>query len=142
MILYNDIFQWEGLSKPLGLAMGKIRLRIFDLNQQRGSQITHIRPIIVVVSDVPGEKITVKGWAAPLATFICREFAIDPNRMTWVEHYPRVQYGIDNAKYIPEKYEAVDFTWQDDMAAHPRWRPMKSPMLDIVRDLVNGIQTP
>lgn len=141
MIIYDDIFHWEGLSKPLGLAVGSIRLRIYNLNQQRETGITHMRPVIVVVSDVPGEKISVKGWAAPLATFICREFAIDPQRMHWVEHYPRVQYGIENAKFIPEKYEAVDFDWTDDMAAHPRWRPLKSPLLDTVRNLVNGIQS-
>ncbi|MDY6825237.1 MAG: hypothetical protein SWH68_15815 [Thermodesulfobacteriota bacterium] len=140
MIIYNDIYHWEGLGKTFGLAVGKIRLRIFDLNQQQHTGVTSIRPIIVVVSDVPGEKITVKGWAAPLAGFICREFSIDPHRMVWVEYYPQVQYGMDNAKYIPEKYEAVDFTWKDGMAAHPRWRPLNPPLLDTVRKLVNGIQ--
>jgi len=137
MILYNDIYHWEGLGKAFGLATGKIRLRIFDLDKAPDSRgVRHLRPMVVVVSDVPGESITVKGWAGPLASFISRAFHIDPHRMLWVEHYPAVQYGVKHVKHIDEIFEAVEFTWEEGMAVAPKWRPLKSPLRDIVKKLV------
>lgn len=136
MIIYNDIYSWEGLGKKFGLAAGKIRLRIFDLNASASSGVLHLRPIIVVVSDVPEEKVSVKGWAGPLAGYIVRDFAINYQRMMWVEYYPAVQYGQRKIKHIREKFEAVEFTWNTDRAVQPRWRDLKPPLLDMVRDLV------
>ncbi|ABW68485.1 hypothetical protein [Desulfosudis oleivorans] len=138
MILYNDIYHWEGLGKAFGLATGRIRLRIFDLDkapENRG--VRHLRPMVVVVSDVPGESITVKGWAGPLASFISRAFHIDPHRMLWVEHYPAVQYGVKHVKQIDEIFEAVEFTWEEGVAVAPKWRPLKPPLRDVVKNLVD-----
>jgi hypothetical protein len=136
MILYNDIYSWEGLGRKFGLAVGKIRLRIFNLNEHDAGDVVHLRPIIVVVSDVPGEKISVKGWAGPLAGYIVNDFGINPDRMLWVEYYPAVEYGKRTIKYIQEKFEAVDFTWEAGRAVRPRWRDLKPPLLDTVRQLV------
>ncbi len=138
MILYNGIYQWKGLGKPLGLAQGKIMLKIFRLDDDPADSVLHMRPNIVVVSDVPGDAITVKGWAGPLATSISGKFGIDPQRMLWIEHYPEVKYGVKKVKQIPEIYEVVDFTWREGVAISPRWRPLRPPMLDIVKSLVEN----
>jgi hypothetical protein len=138
MVIYNDLFNWEGLSKKFGLAVGKIRLRIFDLNAGGKSEVLHLRPIIVVVSDVPGEKISVKGWAGPLAGHITRKFNIHCKRMVWVEYYPAVEYGQQQAKHIREKFEEVEFDWVAGQAVRPRWRNLSPPLLDRVRELVYG----
>jgi hypothetical protein len=136
MIIYNDIFSWEGLSRKFGLAVGKIRLRIFDLNAGGPGDVLYLRPIIVVVSDVPGEKVSVKGWAGPLASYITRAFSINYQRMIWVEYYPAVEYGQRKIKHIQEKFEVVEFTWDGGQAVQPRWRNLTPPLLDRVRELV------
>ncbi|MEW6078866.1 MAG: hypothetical protein AB1724_13705 [Thermodesulfobacteriota bacterium] len=138
MIIYNDIFSWEGLSRKFGLAIGKIRLRIFDLGADGpADNVLYLRPIIIVVSDVPGEKISVKGWAGPLASCIIRKFNIDYQRMMWLEYYPAVEYGQRKTKYIQEKIEVVEFVWEAGHAVRPRWRPLDPPLLDRVRELVH-----
>ncbi len=136
MIIYNDIYSWQGLSGKFGLARGKIRLRIFDLSDDESADVLHLRPVIVVVSDVPGEQVSVKGWAGPLAGYIVKAFGLNPQRMMWVEYYPPVQYGKRKIKHIPEKFEAVEFIWDGERAVKPRWRDLNPPLLDTVRDLV------
>ncbi|SRR6056297_252496 len=138
MVVYNDIFEWEGLGKSFGLASGRVRLRIFDLSSEDSDKMVCLRPIIVVVSDLPEEKVTVRGWAGPLASFVVNRFNINKNRMLWIEHYPAVQYGQKKIKHIPETYEIVDFTWKGDKAVLPRWRTLKPPLLDVVRELVDN----
>ncbi len=136
MVIYNGIYHWEGLGRKIGLTAGKVRLRIFDLTDKAAGNVVHLRPLIVVVSDVPGEFLTVRGCAGPLASFISKEFAINRHRMLWIEYYPPVSYGSRTAKYIPEKFEVVEFAWKDGMAVHPQWRELKPPLLDVVRALV------
>ena len=86
--------------------------------------------------DVPGEQVSVKGWAGPLAGYIVEDFGINTQRMTWVEYYPAVKYGKREIKHIREKFESVEFTWSAGRAVKPRWRDLTSPLLDTVRDLV------
>lgn len=136
MIVYNDLYSWEGMGRRFGLAVGKIRLRIFDLNENVDDDVLYLRPIVVVVSDVPGERISVKGWAGPLASYIVNDFNINHHRMMWVEYYPAVQYGKRKIKYIQEKFEIVDFSWEAGRAVQPRWRDLASPALDKIRELV------
>ena len=122
----------------MGLDQEKEELkRIFNLENEPAEKIIHLRPIIVVVSDVPGEALTVKGWAGPLASFISKEFNINRHRMLWIEYYPPVLYGNRNKKYIPEKFEVVEFAWKDGTAVHPQWRLLQPPLLNVVRDLVH-----
>lgn len=139
MIIYNDIYSWEGLGRKFGLAVGKIRLRIFDLNTSGSGDVLQLRPIIVVVSDVPGEKISVKGWAGPLASYIVKDFDINYQRMMWIEYYPAAQYGQRKIKHIKEKFEVTEFTWAEGRAVQPRWRPLKPPLLDTIRELVYNL---
>ncbi|MFP4446303.1 MAG: hypothetical protein ACLFPD_08670 [Desulfosudaceae bacterium] len=137
MVVYSGIYQWEGLGSPFGLASGKIRLWIFNLAESESNKVITLRPYIVVVSDLPAEKITVRGWAGPLAGFIAKKFSLNKDRLLWVEYYPPVQYGQRTIKHIPETFDAVEFTWKGQTAVLPRWRPLQPPLLDVVRELVH-----
>jgi hypothetical protein len=45
-----------------------------------------------------------------------------------------VIYGANDEYHIPERYDAVDFVWHGDKAMHPKWRTLKPPLLDIVKN--------
>ncbi|MEE9536795.1 MAG: hypothetical protein V3V51_05065, partial [Desulfobacterales bacterium] len=60
MTIYDDIFSWEGWGGQLRLASGKCRLRIYDLEQEKAGSLSHLRPIIVVVSDIPESRMSVR----------------------------------------------------------------------------------
>ena len=104
MIIYDDIFSWEGFGGELRLGSGKCRLRIFDLKKSNGKRLDYIRPIIVVVSDIPGNTLTIKSCSGHIATKVTREFNIDPSRMLYVEYFPAVIYGEKNEKLISTTY--------------------------------------
>ncbi len=136
MIIYDDIYSWEGWGGALRLGSGKCRLRIFDLNRDSSKGLAHLKSIIVVVADVSKGDVSVKSCAPHIATVVTGEFGIDPHRMIWVEYYPESRYGAGGAKVIPEKYEAVEFTWHEDKAINPRWSELKPPMDEVVKKLI------
>ncbi len=145
MLVYDDIFSWEGFGGPFRLASGQCRLRILDLAAQERQKVAHIKPILAVVSDLPAQStqmkaISVRSCAGHIATCLVRHFKIDPQRMTYVEYYPPSRYGAQGRNEIPARFDAVDFTWFEDKALHPKWRPLVSPMLEIVGGLV--VETP
>ena len=80
--------------------------------------------------------MTVKSCVSHLATSVVKQFDIDPQRMIFVEYYPRQVYGLQNENIIPERFEAVDFEWHEGKALYPRWRKLKPPLLDIVRKVL------
>ena len=80
--------------------------------------------------------MSIKSCAGHLATKVAEDFNIDPARMLFVEYYPVVTYGEDGKNTIPERYEAVEFTWIEDKAIQPKWRTLKTPLLEIVRDMM------
>ena len=135
MKLYDDIFVWDGWGGLLKLASGKCRLKIFDLKKGNTNSVAVLRPIIVIISDVPDSKMTIKSCSSHIATKITEKFNIDPSRMLFVEYYPAIVYGNQNEYVIPEKYEAVEFEWRGDKAINPKSRVLKPPMLDMVKDL-------
>jgi hypothetical protein len=136
MIIYDDIYPWEGFGGKLRLASGKCRLRIFDLKKGNGKGLDYIRPIIAVVSDISESKITIKSCSGHIATKVTREFNIDPSRMLYVEYYPAVIYGEKDEKRIPERYDAIEFTWHGDKAINPKWRTLKPPLVDLIKRLM------
>jgi len=136
MLIHDDIFSWEGWGGELKLASGKCRLRIFDLRKGDTKGLSHLRPVIVIVSDVPGSGMSIKSCAGHLATKIAEAFHIDSARMLFIEYYPTVTYGQDGKITIPERYEAVEFTWIENKAIQPKWRTLKAPLLEIVRDMM------
>ena len=137
MIIYDDIFSWEGWGGLLKLASGRCHLKIFDLTKGSDSTVAVLRNIVVVASDIPGSKMTIKSCSGHIATKITEKFNIDPSRMLFVEYYPDVVYGNQNQYVIPEKYESIEFEWHGERAINPKSRLLKPPMLDVVKDLLN-----
>lgn len=79
--------------------------------------------------------MTIRSCAGHIATTVTAKFNIDPQRMLWVEHYPPREYGQPEKHIIPERFEAVDFTWYENKALKPRWRPLHPPILDVIKAL-------
>ena len=136
MKIYDDIFVWDGWGGLLKLASGKCRVKIFDLKKGESDAVAFLKPIIVVISDVPDSKMSIKSCSSHIATRLTQKFNIDPSRMLFVEYYPSIDYGEKNQYHISEKYELVEFKWQEDRALAPKWRILKPPMLDVVKNLL------
>ena len=120
------------------LGSGKCRLRIYDLKKDDKKGLMILRPVIVVVSDVPGSKMPVRSATSHVVTLVAKEFNLDPHRMLWIEYYQQNKYGVDDIHVISEKFDAVEFTWHKDKAIQPKWRTLKPPLLDEIKKLVNG----
>ena len=138
MLIYDDIYSWEGWGGKLRLASGKCRLRIFDLKDQSRTGLAHLRPIIVIASDVPDSRMSVRSCCGHIATCVTSEFNIKAHRMMFIEYYPETVYGEQQDHVIGEKFDVVDFSWREDQAIQPKWRALKPPMLDIVKNLVES----
>ena len=136
MLIYDDIYSWEGWGGALRLASGKCRLRIFDLKDNDTNSLAHLRPIIVIASDVPESKMSVRACSGHIATSVAESFNIQPNRMLFVEYYPAVTYGENDKHRIPERFDAVHFTWHEGKALHPKWRPLQPKMRDLIKTLM------
>ena len=136
MPIYNSTYAWEGWGGKLQLASGKCRLRIYDRSEETDNDIPFLKPFIVIVSDLPDSKMTVKSCAGHIATKVTQDFNIGPHRMFWVEYYPLVTYGANFENFIPEQYVAVNFEWHKEKAINPKWRQLKPPLLDIVKSLI------
>ncbi len=134
MLTYDDTYHWKGWGGRMKLGSGRCKLRIFDLSKGSAKGVAHLRPIIVVVSDIPGGRMTIRSCAGHIATNVTKDFSIKPNRMVWIEHYPEKIYGIHGKHLIPEKFETVDFVWHEDKAIKPKWRPLNPNMRDIVKE--------
>ncbi len=141
----DEVLYWDGYGGKFNLAAGRCRLRLFDLTEEQGA-VALLKPIIVVVNDLPRDdpatmkKVTVRSCIGHIATTVVHRFKLDPSRMMLVEYSPRKTYGLHSDKVIPEKFELVDLKWHSDKAMFPSWRPLPSPLLETVRDLI--AQTP
>ncbi|MDX2502057.1 MAG: hypothetical protein QNL14_16325 [Deltaproteobacteria bacterium] len=136
MLIYDDIYSWEGWGGALRLASGKCRLRIFDLKDKDTSGLAHLRSMIVIASDVPDSRMSVRSCCGHIATSVTKEFNIKPHRMMFIEYYPQSEYGENREHIIEEKYDLVEFTWLDGGAIEPKWRTLKPPLLDAIKGLV------
>lgn len=146
MRIYDGEFSWEGFGGVYQLAAGQCRLRIFDLKKSTNSKVALMKPIIVVVSDPPGnasegKKMSVRSCAGHIATRVTETFHIDHQRMVYVEYYPQSVYGDQNQHTIPAKFDAVDFVWHDGKALHPKWRPLGQPLEETVAALIAEYDT-
>lgn len=138
MLIHDDTFAWEGFGGKLRLGSGKCRLRIYHLGKTSPDGLAFMRPFIVVASDVPESRMSVKSCVSHVATSVVKAFDIKPNRMVFVEFYPRATYGQKGEKVIPERFDAVEFSWHDDKAMHPQWRALEPPLRDIVQEFVRS----
>ncbi len=135
MLIYDDIFNWKGFGGKLKLASGKCRLKIYDLSKDQADGLVHLKPIIVIAIDHPDSKMTVRSCSSHIATMVSQEFHVAPGRMQFVEYYPQKTYGRDGKNFIPEIFEAVDFSWIDNLAMHPKLRPLAPPLLKRLLEL-------
>lgn len=135
MLIFDDEYEWKGFGGRFNLAAGKCRLRIFDLSKGPKTGMAHLRPIIVIATDIPESRISVRSVVSHIATVVTNQFSIDPQRMLFIEYYPEVVYGKNDEHRISEHYDAVDFVWHGDKAMHSRWRTLKPPMLDVIVEL-------
>ena len=138
MVVFDDIFEWEGWGGRLKLAKGRCRLWIFDLNRSACKAVLHLRPMVVVASDLPREgmmkgDVSVRSAASHIATVVSKKFGIDPARMQFVEYTPRETYGKHNEYVIEAGYDAVEFTWQDGLALFPRIKSLDPDLIAILR---------
>jgi hypothetical protein len=148
MLIHDDIYAWKGFGGLLDLASGRCRLRIFDLTgpkKNRHGKVMPIKPMVVVVSDLPEhdthmKKVSVRSCTSHIATCVARDFNIDPHRMIFLEYYPASTYGDQNQHHIFAKLDVVDFQWHDRKALHPKWRPLKPPLLDEVMELIKNTE--
>ena len=138
MLVFDDTYTWEGFGGVLRLASGKCRLRIFDLKQSDREGLAHLRPNIVIASDLEDSRMSVRSCCGHIATGVAQKFNIRPDRMMFIEYYPETVYGEQRDQVIAEKFDVVDFNWHEDGAIQPKWRALKPPMLDIVRELVQS----
>ena len=137
MLIHDDIFAWQGFGGRLDLASGKCRLRIFDLTQASKKGVLLLKPLVVVVSELPGQenhmqRVSVRSCISHIATSVARPFKLNPRRMVFVVYYPPSNYGRSDQHQVAVKYERVEFQWHDDKAMHPKWRSLAPPLLDIV----------
>ena len=141
MLLHDDIFTWQGFGGLLSLASGRCRLRIFDLGKADGGKVMPIKPIAIVVSDLPVEgvdfkRLSVRSCAGHIATCVSRDFGIDPHRMLYLEYQPLSTYGEHGEHAIAAKLDLVDFQWHEGKALHPKWRPLNPPMREAIMELI------
>lgn len=136
-IIYDGTFEWEGWGGKLRLGSGRCKLHIIDIKGDGLSKLTPIKPVLVVVSDIPGGTMSVRSCAGHIATQVTAGYNIDPHRMLYVEYYPAVVYGEHKNIEIPERYEAVEFTWREEKAIQPRWRPLSEPLVELIKEALN-----
>jgi hypothetical protein len=142
MLTYDNVYSWDGWGGKLRLGNGKCRLRIFDLRKdQTAKGVSFLKPIIVVITDVPESKMTIRSCTGHIATCVTNDFKIDPSRMLWIEYYPQTTYGQQGERVIPERMEAVEFEWQEGKAIKPKWRPLAPPLLEAVKHLISQKDT-
>ncbi len=137
MLIHDDIFSWNGWGGTLNLASGKCRLRIYEQKKKGTQSLMHLKSIVAVVSDIPNTKMSVKSCTSHVATKVAEEFNIDPQRLLWVEYYPESTYGVADERIIPERLEAVEFTWYEGKAVKPKWRELEPPLREEIKKLVS-----
>ena len=140
MLVHDDVFEWEGFGGKLRLGSGSCRLRIFDLGKGKVEGLAHLRPLIVIATDIPESRMSVRSCASHIATLVTQQFRLEPQRMMFIEYYPEVTYGRNDENVIPERYDAVEFVWHADKAMHPKWRNLTASMLEIVKELMATTQ--
>ena len=138
MLTYDNVYSWAGWGGKLRLGNGKCRLRIFDLRKDETAKgVSFLKPIIVVITDVPDGKMSIRSCTSHIATCVANDFNIDPSRMLWIEYYPQTTYGQEGERVIPERLEAVEFEWRNDKAIRPKWRPLQPQLLEAVKELIS-----
>ena len=57
--------------------------------------------------------------------------------MQFVEYTPAETYGKQGEYVIQAGFDAVAFTWKDNLALFPKSRPLEPPLLEILHALMD-----
>jgi len=147
MLIFDNIFKWDGWGGRLKLASGQCLMRIFDQTPSDSKQPTMIKPIIVIVTplnnDLPSLRtVSIRSCAGHIATQVVDRFELDPERMLYIEYYPEKRYGANNQQIIDESFERAEFQWHGELALHPSWHPIPPGWVDHIKPMVEGMETP
>ncbi len=112
-------------------------MKIYDLSRDQAGGLVHLKPVVVIATDHPESSMSVRSCSSHIATMVSQTFHVAPSRMQFVEYYPRKTYGKAGKNVIPEIFEAVDFTWKEDLAVYPRLRPLSPPLLKCLLALLS-----
>jgi hypothetical protein len=82
--------------------------------------------------------MSVRSCTSHIATNVIQQFKIEPERMLFIEYYPQTSYGEHNEHTIAEKYDVVDFIWHEGRAIEPKWRTLKTPLLEVIKGIVES----
>jgi len=136
MLIFSGVYEWEGFGGQFRLAAGKCRLWIFDLRDRQEKATATLRPYVIIATDLADSPMSVRSCSGHIATRLAVQYRLSPQRMLFVEYYPAVSYGENREHLIPERFDAVEFTWRGDKALHPKWRTLQPPLLDQVKGLL------
>jgi hypothetical protein len=141
MLIHDDVFEWDGWGGQLNLCSGQCRLRIFNLKDQKDNGLTPLKPYMVLTSELAGKKnprswVTMRSMAGHIATLICEKWNIDPQRMVYIEYYPGTSYGSEEEHHVSERMESAIFEWHENRAMNPVWHPLKSPLLEWLKEAI------
>lgn len=144
MIIFDDVFEWDGWGGMFKLASGKCHLRIYDLTRNKETNLTLLKPIFVVVSELVKTEsamkyVSIRSCAGHIATCVTQQFQINPGRMIFVEYYPQQSYGQKQEHIIPERFDAVYFKWHSGRALQPIWRPLPAALTQVLSELMGTI---
>ncbi|MEE4357935.1 MAG: hypothetical protein V2I97_15815 [Desulfococcaceae bacterium] len=143
MLIYDDIYTWDGWGGKFKLAGGRCGLRLFDLKKRSPEGIAHLKRYIAVVRDIPFEKqgpnqMSIKSCAGHIATGVVRDFQIDPTRMIWIEHYPEDPENHRLRYPQKERFEEVEFEWKEKGALRVQSRKPSPAVTELVKQLIFG----
>jgi hypothetical protein len=136
ILLYDDVYAWHGWGGTFKLGSGKCHMRIFDRSKGGQAAVAHVKPFLVLLTDIPESSMSVRSCTGHIATCVTKEFNLDPRRMLWIEYYPQVTYGTEGQNVIPERYDSVEFSWYEDKAIDPKWTPLNGPVVDEIKGLL------
>ena len=86
--------------------------------------------VAIELSDNEGTSIT--NMAEELATWVCRDFSLDPERLLWIEHYTELVDGP--LERTPDSFDLVRFSWDGEKFTEPHWRHMPYAEVALLTD--------
>ena len=71
--------------------------------------------------DDPGSGISVANGADIIATIVLQKFGLNPDAITWIEHYPEKRLSPDKPYKLDETYNLVKFNYDGSRLFAPKW---------------------
>jgi hypothetical protein len=107
------------------------RLRLFDFSISH-PDVKHLRPYAIVATQT-GEGFFKTTCAESLGKRICRDFDLEIDEITWIEHYPD-EPALYVAIFKPKSYFGNEIFYAID------WRPIRPNELQVVQPFIPEIE--